>query len=78
MVQGPLPSLVLIQVCESIRWAHLPVAGGLYDQHPDFISDMVTYLGMKYEYEAKQAKEDERKQAAETATIKRGRRPRTR
>ena len=30
----------MYSICKAMKWAHLPVAGGLYDQHPAFIDDM--------------------------------------
>lgn len=38
MVQNPHPLLKLFADCERMKWAHLPVAGGIYDQHPDLLA----------------------------------------
>lgn len=40
---------------EGIKWSTLPVAGGLYDQHPDFVKKM-HYI--KQEVYKEQAKEE--------------------
>jgi hypothetical protein len=33
-------SLRLYVLCKGMRWTHLPVGGGLYDQHPKFLDDL--------------------------------------
>lgn len=43
-------------MCKAMRWAHLPVAGGLYDQHPKLI-DQWQYIM------AAEAEEEVRKEA---------------
>lgn len=37
-------SLRLYVLCKGMRWTHLPVAGGLYDQHPKFLEDLTTVM----------------------------------
>lgn len=44
-------SIQLYHRCKSMRWAHLPVAGGLYDQHPQLIMEWDILLRMEAEYE---------------------------
>lgn len=39
MPHGPPESLRLFMICEAMNWAHLPVAGGLYDQHPQLMEE---------------------------------------
>jgi hypothetical protein len=34
-----------------MKWAHLPVAGGLYDQHPDLLEAFKTIFAMRAEHE---------------------------
>ena len=36
---GPYESIRLFALCQQMKWAHLPVAGGLYDQHPQLIEE---------------------------------------
>jgi hypothetical protein len=38
-----------------MKWAHLPVAGGLYDQHPDLLDGFKIIFGIRADYEAKEA-----------------------
>lgn len=33
-------SLRLYVLCKGMRWTHLPIDGGLYDQHPQFLDDL--------------------------------------
>lgn len=48
-------------MCEAMKWAHLPEAGGLYDQHPDLLDGFALIFGKRAEYEDEQ----ERKRQAE-------------
>lgn len=34
-------SLRLYLLCQMFKWNHLPVAGGIYDQHPVMLDDFV-------------------------------------
>ena len=34
-------SLRLYLLCQMLKWNHLPVQGGIYDQHPDLLDDFV-------------------------------------
>lgn len=44
-----------------MKWAHLPVAGGIYDQHPDFVDGVRYIMQRKYEAEEAKRKAEERK-----------------
>jgi len=46
-----------------MKWSHLPVAGGLYDQHPELLEQWRFIFAKRGEYEAEQ----ERKREAERA-----------
>jgi len=42
-------------VCQSMKWAHLPLPGGLYDQHPKLIDQFqILWQEMAKEEKAKQ------------------------
>ncbi len=45
-----------------MKWAHLPVAGGLYDQHPQFLDEISYIFSERNKYQEKKRKDDERKQ----------------
>lgn len=45
-----------------MKWNHLPVAGGLYDQHPRFIEEVQYIFRERAAYQERKRKEDERKQ----------------
>lgn len=49
---------------EGMKWAHLPVAGGLYDQHPQLLEELTFIFGERAKYQEKKRKEDERKNKA--------------
>lgn len=51
----------MFSLCEAMKWAHLPVAGGIYDQHPDLIADWRIIFGKRAEKEAKQQEEEARR-----------------
>ena len=42
---GPMPeSLRLYIVCKSMKWTHLPVDGGIYDQHPKLMDEWMEIM----------------------------------
>lgn len=43
-----------------MEWAHLPVAGGLYDQHPQLLDEWLIIFQVKAEEEAKEAERRKR------------------
>lgn len=48
-------------MCEAMRWNHLPVAGGLYDQHPQLLEEFQIIFAAKARKEERERKEMERK-----------------
>lgn len=46
----------MFQLCEAMKWAHLPNAGGIYDQHPDLLDgfQIIFYERSKHEAEEEQ------------------------
>lgn len=54
-------SLRLFLWCAGTKWAHLPVAGGIYDQHPTLIDEW----GVLFEIQAKHDKAEHEKQRQE-------------
>lgn len=54
-----------------MKWSHLPVAGGLYDQDPRFLDAMAVIFAKRGEYEREKAKRDEAKsiRAAKPARV---------
>lgn len=62
-----MTSIRLFSLCEGMKWSHLPVAGGLYDQHPDLL-DQFRYIFMKRnEHEAA---EQEKREAEQNKKMK--------
>lgn len=43
-------SLRLFLWCAGTKWAHLPVAGGIYDQHPRLIDEWAILFEMQSEH----------------------------
>lgn len=74
-VQGVMPeSLRLYILCKSMKWTHLPVAGGIYDQHPKLLDDWLAIMAVDHEVEERKLKEQERKakSGAPQAVMRRG------
>lgn len=59
----------MFMLCGSMKWNHLPVPGGLYDQHPKFLDDMYFIFQKRSEKEA--ADEAKRRQEQARAARKR-------
>lgn len=38
-------------MCEALKWTHLPVDGGLYDQHPQLLEEWRYIFAVRSEYE---------------------------
>lgn len=47
-------------MCDAMRWAHLPMPGGLYDQNPDLL-DKFMYI---FNERSKEQEREQRRQAA--------------
>jgi len=45
-----------------MKWNHLPVAGGLYNQHPLFVDDMMVLMDADNRAEEKRQKKQEAQQ----------------
>jgi hypothetical protein len=41
----------LFSLCEAMQWAHLPVAGGIYDQHPELLEQWKVIFEERGKYE---------------------------
>lgn len=61
-----------------MKWNHLPVAGGVYDQHPDLMDKFHYIFVKRADHEDKQRKKDEqernRKMGKPSQAGKKGRR----
>jgi hypothetical protein len=44
-----------------MNWAHLPVQGGIYDQHPDLIDQFEEIFSIQSRIEAKKADQEKAK-----------------
>jgi hypothetical protein len=42
-----------------MKWAHLPSSGGLYDQHPRFLDDLITIAQIEGRIERARQKKQE-------------------
>lgn len=48
-------SIRLFVLCEAMKWAHLPIVGGVYAQHPKLLDDFLYIFSKRAEYEAAKA-----------------------
>lgn len=51
----------MFSMCESMKWNHLPVAGGLYDQDPDLLLAFQYIFGKRSEHQENEQKKEEAK-----------------
>lgn len=58
----------MFALCDNMKWAHLPCAGGLLDQDPDFLDKMKIIFGLRNSIQA----EEQRKREAEANKAKGG------
>lgn len=54
-------SIRLFALCQAMDWNHLPVAGGIYDQHPKMMDDFMYIFKKKAEREELDRKLEKRK-----------------
>ena len=45
-------------MCEAMKWNHLPVEGGLYDQHPDLLDGFMVIFAERSQHEAEEAERE--------------------
>lgn len=57
----------MFSLCRNMKWAHLPVAGGLYDQDPDLLDKFDFMFRAIAEEEARVQAIEERKRKDEAA-----------
>lgn len=43
-----------------MKWNHLPVAGGLYDQHPTFLEDCLVIFEAQFKQRKKESEQQKR------------------
>jgi len=54
-------------LCEGMKWAHLPVAGGIYDQDPELLKAFRYIMQEKSAHEAREDRKRNRKPDAKNA-----------
>lgn len=52
-------------LCESMKWNHLPVAGGIYDQHPGLLEKWEFMFSERAKYEREQEEKEKAKRQNE-------------
>lgn len=51
----------MFMLCEAMKWNHLPLAGGLYDQDPELLDGFGIIFHERAEHDRKEHEEEERK-----------------
>jgi hypothetical protein len=54
-----------------MKWSHLPVGGGIYDQHPKLLDDWLTIMGIDGEQEEKRMREQKKEKAPSASRVAR-------
>lgn len=52
-----------------MNWAHLPVAGGLYDQHPRLLDEWLILFRAKADHEKRKTEDEKRKRGGQTSPL---------
>lgn len=67
-VTNPCESIRLFALCSAMEWTALPVAGGLYDQHPQLVDEWLHIFARRGAHEERKRKEQEQKQKRDSAS----------
>ena len=62
MVENAHPILRWFGLGSAMNWSHLPVAGGLYEQHPDLLDGFQIIFAVRAEYESREIQTEERQE----------------
>ena len=63
-------SLRLFALSEAMKFAHLPLAGGLYDQDPDLLDDWLIIFKHRSEHHKAEAAKNEAKAKSKTKSTR--------
>ncbi len=53
MIDNPPESIRLFALCANMKWAHLPLSGGLYAQHPRLLEEFEVIFQQLHAEEAR-------------------------
>lgn len=70
---NPDPAFLMFDLCSHMKWAHLPVAGGLYDQDPELLRKFRDIFEALDEAQVAEQKKQEAEQARAVAKQSAGR-----
>lgn len=68
------PMIRMFALCEAMKWNHLPLAGGLYEQDPELLDGFMYIFGERAAYEEEQErkrKAEDRRKNAQGAAVRR-------
>lgn len=58
-------------VCKMMKWTHLPMDGGLYDQHPKMLDNFLIIAGIEAKAERRRQEKQKREMELEQKKRKR-------
>ena len=59
----------LYTICKALKWNHLPVAGGIYAQHPKFLDDLLIIFNEDVKAEEERRRKEEARQKSKSASM---------
>lgn len=65
-IEWAYESLRLFLWCAGTKWAHLPVAGGIYDQHPRLIDEWGVLFAIQAEHDRKEQSRQKQEMASKS------------
>lgn len=71
-----MESIKLFSLCEQMKWAHLPVEGGLYAQSPELLDQFRQIFSARNEHQAEEEAKRERERSKASPKGNQGGRPR--
>ena len=58
-IENAHPIIRMFVLCESMKWATLPVAGGIYDQSPVLLDGFMKIFSKRAEHEEQERKKSD-------------------
>lgn len=49
----------MFSICEKMEWNHLPVGGGIYDQHPELLKQWNVIWDERAQYEREKKRKEQ-------------------
>lgn len=73
VIENAHPIIRMFTLCEAMKWNHLPLAGGLYDQDPDLLDGFRIIFHERSVHEAAEERKRDAEMNRNAKSPKRGR-----